>query len=409
MPNEPHVHQLSAAKTASTSRAEAPVELIVLHNSYLPAAEVLAGYAAPGSTSAPHYHIARDGTLTQLVAEERAARHSGTTSWRKRSRNIDRISVGVAIEGLPLAGLSDAQSVALRDLVGAIQQRHRLPADALYLWGGEFDPIAGQSLLRPAALPALPRPKGPVVLHAEDTDVPATPASAPASPPASAPAPASPPAPPIDGSGPFPIPNSGMVSHWADYGRAPEAARLLINQALRLLGNDADVIQKVLTPAQHKTMGLSTDIVCADGVLFSLQAAGMDLNWKVDDPSGAGKLGPRCANFYRPCAGNATKLRDVSNEPPLPGDVFVYSKGDLIHDRGWHVNIYVGPLSGTDMSGSSFRLDQGFTVVDTNMGKPENKPFTLQAILANKRGYAQVHRVRLRQLEQLYRDAGLIA
>src|SRR5436190_18683331 len=99
MPNEPRVQQSAAAKTASASRAGASVELIVLHNSYQPAGEALAQYAAPGSASAPHYHIARDGTITQLVPEARAARHSGTTSWNKRSRNIDRISVGVAIEG----------------------------------------------------------------------------------------------------------------------------------------------------------------------------------------------------------------------------------------------------------------------------------------------------------------------
>jgi hypothetical protein len=200
-----------------------------------------------------------------------------------------------------------------------------------------------------------------------------------------------------------------MVSNWADYARAPEAARRLINQSLRLLGTDPDVVQKVLTPDQRKSLGVSADIVCADGVLFSLQAAGMDLNWKVDDPSGQGKTGPRCANYYRPCAGNAGKLRDVTNEPPLPGDVFVYGKGDFAHDRGYHVNMYIGPLSGTDASGRTYRPDQKFDVVDTNMGDPENKPFPLNLILTRKRGFPLVRRVRLLQLEQLYRSVGLIA
>ena len=53
MPNEPHVQPSAAAKTASASRAGASVELIVLHNSYQPAGEALAQYAAPGATSAP--------------------------------------------------------------------------------------------------------------------------------------------------------------------------------------------------------------------------------------------------------------------------------------------------------------------------------------------------------------------
>ncbi|MEO7909698.1 MAG: N-acetylmuramoyl-L-alanine amidase [Roseiflexaceae bacterium] len=395
MLSEPHVHQ-SAAKTASASRAGTAIELIVLHNSYQPTEEALAQYSSPGSTSAPHYHVARDGTITQLVPEARAAKHSGTTSWNKRSRNIDRLSVGVAIESVPLAGLSDAQIGPLHDLVAAIQQRHGLPLDAFYLWASDIDLAEDQSLLRPATLPAIPRPRGPVVLHADDTQ-------------ATTPAPASPPAPPVAGAGPFPIPGSGMLSHWADYGRAPEAARLLINQSLRLLGSDPDVVGKVLSPAQRKSLGVSADIVCADGVLFALQAAGMDLSWKVDDPTGAGKTGPRCANFYRPCAGNAGKLRDVTNEPPLPGDVFVYSKDDLSRDRGWHVNMYIGPLSGTDISGRTYRPEQKFDVVDTNMGDPENKPFPLNLILTRKRGFPQVHRVRLLQFDQLYRSAGLIA
>jgi hypothetical protein len=401
MSNDPHVHESAAAKTASASRAGAAIELIVLHNSYVPAAEVLEQYAASGSTSAPHYHIARDGTVTRLVPETRAAKHSGSTTWNKRSRNIDRISVGIALESAPLAGLSDAQIAPLRDLVGAIQQRYSLPENALYLWGGELDLADGQSLLRPATLPELPRPRGPVVLHAEDAGAPAP---APASPPT-----AETPAPPVAGSGPFPIPNSGMVSNWGDYGRAPEAVRLLINQSLRLLGRDPDVLAKVLTPEQRKSLGVSADIVCADGVLFALQAAGMDVSWRVDDPSGAGKTGPRCANYYRPCAGNAGKLRDVTGEPALPGDVFVYGHGDFSRDRGYHVNLYVGPFSGTDTSGRTYRPDQKLDVVDTNMGDPENKPFPLNLILTRRRGFELVRRVRLLQLEQLYRGAGMIA
>jgi hypothetical protein len=50
-----------------------------------------------------------------------------------------------------------------------------------------------------------------------------------------------------------------------------------------------------------------------------------------------------------------------------------------------------------------------YRVVDTNMGDPENKPFPLNLIMTRKRGFAVVRRVRLLQLEQLYRSAGLIA
>lgn len=404
MPSELQIHQAPAAKQASASRSGAAVELIVLHNSYVPAAEALASYAAPKPAQAPHYHIARDGTITQLVPEARAARHSGTTSWKGRSRNIDRISVGIALEGAPLDGLSDPQAAALRGLVAAIQQRHSLPVDAVYLWAGEIDLAEGQSLLRPAMLPPPAQPKGPVVLHADDT----APAQTPPAP--SSPTPATPAGqPPAAGGGPFPIPGSGMLSHWSDYARAPEQVRQLIGQALRLLGTDPDVVQKVLTPAQRKSLGVSADIVCADGVLFSLQAAGLDLAWKVDDPSGAGKTGPRCANYYRPCAGNAAKLRDVTGEPPLPGDIFVFGKDDFARDRGYHVDLYVGQLSGTDTSGRAYRPEQALDVVDTNMGDPENKPFPLNLIMTRKRGFAVVRRVRLLQLEQIYRGAGIIA
>jgi hypothetical protein len=168
------------------------------------------------------------------------------------------------------------------------------------------------------------------------------------------------------------------------------------------------VYTKVLSPAQRKQLGGGQDIVCADGVLFALRAAGLDVGWKVDDPSGQGKIWPRCANFYRPCAGNAGKLRDVTDEAPLPGDVFVFSKNDLARDRGYHVNIYVGPFSGTDTSGRTHPPERGYDVVDTNMGDPENKPFSINTIMTRRRGFPVVRRVRLLQLEQLYREAGLI-
>src|SRR5262245_57693239 len=118
------IRHATAPTSATTTRRKAPISLIVLHDDPRPAGEALAAFTAQGATAAPHYAIDACGAVTQLVPESRAARHSGSARWNRRRRNIDRISIGIALERRPDAPYSDAQLVALHRLLDQIEQRY---------------------------------------------------------------------------------------------------------------------------------------------------------------------------------------------------------------------------------------------------------------------------------------------
>src|SRR5215217_4773440 len=103
------IRQAPSAPAASASRQGARVALIVIHDDPRPATQALAAAAAPDASQAPHYHIDAAGTITQLVPEQRAAHHIGRSLWEKRIRNIDRISIGVALEARAQAGYAARQ------------------------------------------------------------------------------------------------------------------------------------------------------------------------------------------------------------------------------------------------------------------------------------------------------------
>ncbi|PJF45422.1 MAG: N-acetylmuramoyl-L-alanine amidase, partial [Candidatus Thermofonsia Clade 3 bacterium] len=91
----------------------------------------------------------------QLVDEARAARHSGLAKL-DRVRNIDRISIGVAIEGAPRVALPSAQVIALRTLTLDIQHRYDLLAEAALLSWSPPRAGAAYGALTPFTLPPMP-------------------------------------------------------------------------------------------------------------------------------------------------------------------------------------------------------------------------------------------------------------
>jgi hypothetical protein len=157
------VRQVASAPSASSSRQGARVSLIVIHDDPRPAAGAL------DSAGAPHYAIDTAGALVQFVPEERAARHVGKSLWNKRIRNIDRISIGIALDASAPDGYSARQLAALHWLLDQIEQRHGLDDSAIVY----FDPraLGGRGLLTHYLPPPVP-PKAPAVLGIEE-DIPA--------------------------------------------------------------------------------------------------------------------------------------------------------------------------------------------------------------------------------------------
>ncbi|MDW8146562.1 MAG: peptidoglycan recognition family protein [Roseiflexaceae bacterium] len=155
MSERPVIQQRAAPPSASESRRGAAVTMIVFHETPLPADQAIARFTARATTRAPHYYVAADGTITQLVDEARAARHSGLAKL-ERIRNIDRISIGVAIEGAPRAERPPEQVIALRSLTLDIQRRHNLLAEAALLSWSPPRPGAAYGTLIPFRLPPMP-------------------------------------------------------------------------------------------------------------------------------------------------------------------------------------------------------------------------------------------------------------
>ena len=114
------VRQVASAPSASSSRQGAQVSLIVIHDDTRPAAGAL------DSSGAPHYAIDTAGAIVQFVPEERAARHVGKSLWNKRIRNIDRISIGIALDASAPDGYSARQLAALHWLLDQIEHEHAI-------------------------------------------------------------------------------------------------------------------------------------------------------------------------------------------------------------------------------------------------------------------------------------------
>ncbi len=117
-----------APATASSARRQR-IRLIAVHETEQPAADLLAQWTAAGAVRAPHYFVAGDGSVTELVPEQRAAHYVGIATLGKRRRNIDRIALTIVVEQPG----KRAQARNLRALVEDLQQRYELLADAALL------------------------------------------------------------------------------------------------------------------------------------------------------------------------------------------------------------------------------------------------------------------------------------
>jgi hypothetical protein len=192
--------------------------------------------------------------------------------------------------------------------------------------------------------------------------------------------------------------------------------RRLIDQALGLLGDDPTVYDSLSAEMKRLVTGHyyhdpnhfhHKDIVCADLVAICLKAAGVGLDWDVDVPAGTPYNTTHAANYYRPAA-NHPKLREVAdNEAWLPGDILIYWNGQLDSVTVNHVNMYVGPFAGTDLSGNEHAAASNYTVVNASIDhlNPSGvevgtavRPVTQDYCITRRFGYGHVKRMRHKDL-----------
>jgi N-acetylmuramoyl-L-alanine amidase len=108
-----------------------PVSMAVLHYTGMQsAAEALERMCDPAAKVSAHYMIDEDGTVTQLVAEERRAWHAGKSYWRGVT-DVNSASVGIELVNpgheFGYRPFPDAQMEALLPLLAGIVRRWAIP------------------------------------------------------------------------------------------------------------------------------------------------------------------------------------------------------------------------------------------------------------------------------------------
>jgi hypothetical protein len=116
----------------SVGTANRSIDTMVIHSTYnaiggdeFDVNQVVEEYHQAGVS--PHYVVARDGTVYQLVHEKDIAWHAGVSKMPKDDRtNINDFSIGIEMIGTKTSGYTDAQYSALKKLIADIKSRHSI-------------------------------------------------------------------------------------------------------------------------------------------------------------------------------------------------------------------------------------------------------------------------------------------
>jgi len=108
-----------------------PVSMVVLHYTGMQSAdEALARMCDPEAEVSAHYMVDEDGTITQLVDEDRRAWHAGRSFWRGET-DINSASIGIELVNpgheFGYRPFTDEQMDALIPLLADIKVRHDIP------------------------------------------------------------------------------------------------------------------------------------------------------------------------------------------------------------------------------------------------------------------------------------------
>lgn len=114
------------------------INCIVIHyTDYLVFEEFLACHLDPESKLSAHYLIDDDGTIYQLVADEKRAWHAGVSHWNGRD-NVNNNSIGIELQNGGMTYKEQfgdwppypaVQMQALAELVHDLQNRFSIPTE----------------------------------------------------------------------------------------------------------------------------------------------------------------------------------------------------------------------------------------------------------------------------------------
>jgi N-acetylmuramoyl-L-alanine amidase len=119
---------MTAVASPNFDERVGPVSMIVLHYTGMPtAAEALARLCDPEAKVSAHYFVDEDGSVRQLVPEDKRAWHAGRSHWRGIA-DVNSASIGVEIvnpgHDWGYRPFPPAQVEAVIRLVADIKERH---------------------------------------------------------------------------------------------------------------------------------------------------------------------------------------------------------------------------------------------------------------------------------------------
>ncbi|MCM8614069.1 N-acetylmuramoyl-L-alanine amidase [Accumulibacter sp.] len=101
---------------------------VIIHDTTNSSAEpALKTLTDPARGVSAHYLVGRDGTLYQLVDEDRRAWHAGASYWGGTT-DINSASIGIELDNTGAEPYPEDQIVRLLQLLQELRERHRIPA-----------------------------------------------------------------------------------------------------------------------------------------------------------------------------------------------------------------------------------------------------------------------------------------
>lgn len=113
-------------------RGSKPIDILLLHYTGMPTAEeALDRLCSETAGVSAHYFVDLDGTITQMVDEEKRGWHAGVSYWAGET-NINARSIGIEIVNpgheFGYTDFPEQQIEAVTELSEAILNRHNIPA-----------------------------------------------------------------------------------------------------------------------------------------------------------------------------------------------------------------------------------------------------------------------------------------
>lgn len=110
-------------------RDNAVPDMVVIHYTAMQsAADSCARLCDPEAEVSAHYLIDLDGSVTQLVPEDRRAWHAGRGRWGDVT-DVNSHSIGIELQNTSLHPFPAPQMAALEELLRAIMARHTIPPE----------------------------------------------------------------------------------------------------------------------------------------------------------------------------------------------------------------------------------------------------------------------------------------